>query len=228
VESGDRVSRRNNVEARCRQCRLHQSLCMCALIPRVETRTRVALVIHRLEARKTTNTGRLATLCLPNSVVVERGHEHAPSTLAPDLLLGAALLFPHPDAIPLGALDPAPRTLIVPDGTWRQASKMRQRVAGLRDIPCVSLPPDVPSAYRLRSEAHPHGLATIEAIARALGVLDGLEVRRALERALQIMVERTLWARGLLQTDDVTGGIPAGVKRHDPRAGGSSRLALRS
>ena len=200
---------------------------MCALIPRVETRTRIVLVIHRLEARKTTNTGRLATLCLPNSVVLERGHENTPDILAPELLDGAALLFPYPEAIPITTIDP-PRSLIVPDGTWRQASKMRQRVTGLKDIPCVALPPDVPSEYRLRSEAHPHGLATIEAIARALGVLEGAVARRALERALKIMVERTLWARGLLEAEDVTGGIPAGVQRHDPRAGGTPGLALRS
>lgn len=197
---------------------MHQSLCMCALVPRVETRTRIVLVIHRLEARKPTNTGRLASLCLPNSAVVVRGHEGAPSAIAPDDLCGAALLFPHPDAIPLAAFARAPRTLIVPDGTWRQASKVRHRVGGLHDIPCVSLPPDVPSIYRLRSEAHRHGLATIEAVARALGILEGLDVRRSLEHVFRIMVERTLWARGALRTDAVTGGIPTGAKRHDPKS----------
>src|SRR5437762_1064086 len=73
------VSRRNNAGLRCRRCRLHASLCLCPLIPRVETRTRLVLVIHRAEDRKSTNTGRLATECLPNSEIVVRGHASQPS-----------------------------------------------------------------------------------------------------------------------------------------------------
>ena len=117
---------------------------------------------------------------------------------------------------------------MVPDGTWRQASKVRQRVPGLRDVPCVSLPPDEPSIYRLRAEAHGHGLATIEAIARALGILEGLHVRHALEQVFRAMVERTLWSRGELATADVTGGVPAGAMRHDPRSALARGVAERS
>ena len=31
----------------------------------------------------------------------------------------------------------AAATLIVPDGTWRQAQRVRRRVAGLSDVPCA-------------------------------------------------------------------------------------------
>jgi DTW domain-containing protein YfiP len=109
--------------------------------------------------------------------------------------------------------------LIVPDGTWRQASKVRQRVPGMRDVQLVSIPNDEPSMYRLRTEAHESGLATIEAIARAMGILEGLHVRRALEHVFRAMVERTLWSRGEIATQDVTGGVPGGAMRHDPRSG---------
>jgi DTW domain-containing protein YfiP len=84
----------------------------------------------------------------------------------------------------------------------------------------VALPPGAPSAYRLRFDAHAHGLATIEAIARAFAVLEaerGEAVRGALEWVFRAMVERTLWARGSVETAAVTGGIPAGAMRHDPR-----------
>ena len=202
---------------------MHGSLCVCGLVPRVETKTRLVLVIHRVEARKPSNTGRLAAACLPNSEVVVRGHAEAPSArLTPPPGSTPLLLFPHEDAVPLGAAHasgPGPVTLIVPDGTWRQASKVRQRVPGLRDVTCVSLPQDVPSIYRLRAEAHEHGLATLEAIARALGILEGPHVRRALEHVFRAMVERTLWSRGELATADVTGGVPEGALRHDPRSG---------
>jgi hypothetical protein len=42
-------------------------------------------------------------------------------------------------------------------------------------------------------------------------------VRAAIERVFRAMVERTLWVRGHVATKDVTGGIPDGVQRHEPR-----------
>lgn len=201
---------------------MHQSLCVCDLIPTLTTRTRVVLVIHRVEARKPTNTGKLAAHCLVNSEVIVRGHEDRPT---PPFVASPSsqpvFLFPHPGAVPLAtfAQSRAPVTLVVPDGTWRQASKVRARVVGLNDIPCASLPLEEPSVYRLRSEAHEHGLSTIEAIARAMGILEGEPVRRAIEHVFRAMVDRTLWSRGELETANVTGGVPVGAMRHDPTSG---------
>lgn len=224
------MSRRNNVANRCSRCRMHASLCICPLIPRIETKTRTVLLIHRAEDRKPTNTGRLATECLVNSEVVVRGHEDQPT---PPFVFDRArerplLLFPHEDATPLASLVPDDRrvTLFVPDGNWRQASRMRNRVQGLKDVECVTLPASEPSVYRLRFEAHPQGLATLEAIARALGILEGPAVAEALLFPFRAMVERTLWSRGALGDDEVTGGIPEGAQRHDPRSGVSPSLAL--
>jgi hypothetical protein len=61
------------------------------------------------------------------------------------------------------------------------------------------------------------GLATMEAIARVFGWLEGPAVRRALEYVFRAMVERTLWSRGIITAADVTGGIPPGTLQHDPR-----------
>ncbi len=220
------MSRRDNFEHRCTRCRIHRSLCFCALIPRLETTTRVVLVIHRAEDRKTTNTGRLATECLANSEILVRGHTARESEAVP-IAAGTTplLLFPADDAVPLTELAPQLEqsgpavTLIVPDGTWRQASKVRKRVPGLANIPCVTFAGGARSRYRLRWEAHDHGLATFEAIARALGILEGPEIARALELPFRAMVERTLWARGVLRAKDVSVGIPEGVVRHDPESG---------
>lgn len=195
---------------------------MCALMPRISTRTHVVLVIHRFEDRKPTNTGRLATECLPNSTVLVRGRKSTPSEpFVPRPGSAALLLFPDDDARPLEeyADNQDDITLVVPDGNWRQASKVRKRVPGMRELPCVSLPSGPPSLYRLRSEPRGAGLSTIEAVARALGILEGPEVQLALERVFLAMVERTLWARGGIATNSVTGGIPEGAKRHDPTSG---------
>ncbi|MBC8131876.1 MAG: DTW domain-containing protein [Deltaproteobacteria bacterium] len=225
------MSRRDNADVRCPRCRMHESLCICALVPRIATRTRLVLIIHLREHRKTTNTGRLAALCLPNSQVIVRGHESAPrEPFAWDSSTQPLLLYPHDDAVPIAqfaqfgpsaqsaetAQSNRPVTLVVPDGTWRQASKVRNRVPGLRDVPCVCLPPDAPTNYRLRHETRSEGLATIEAIARAFGFLEGASVRSALEQVFRAMVERTLWARGEIGAAEVSGGLPEGVVRHDP------------
>ena len=216
------MSRRHNAHLRCPRCLMHASLCVCALVPTIPTRTRLMLVIHRVEARKPSNTGKLATLCLPNSEIVVRGHEGAPTAqyeAPPDTQ--PLFLFPHEGAVPLAhfATCEKPVTLIVPDGTWRQASKVRNRVPGFRNVPCVSLSHDEPSIYRLRFEAHSHGLATIEAVARAMGILEGMPVRREIEHVFRVMVERTLWSRGEMESEKVTNGVPEGAMRHDPVSG---------
>jgi DTW domain-containing protein YfiP len=197
---------------------MHKTLCICALVPRIVTRTRLVLVLHQLEHHKPTNTGRLAARCLVNSAVVTV--PFAPGT-RPWQAEGTQplLLFPGPDARPLGDFrgSPLPLTLVVPDGTWRQANKARRRAPGLSDLPCVTLPPsDAPSGYRLRHDGRPNRLATIEAVAVAMGILEGPEARARLEHIFRIMVERTLWTNGRIATGEVTGGIPAGVRPHDP------------
>lgn len=215
---------------RCVGCRLAQHACLCALIPRIDTRTRVVLVLHQLENNKTSNTGRLALRCLPNSEIVMRGDpgrlhgpKRIPATLdladseAPDieeaeaeseLIAPAAmpdwsahgdpvLLYPHPDAQPIDAWKnhPRPVTLIVPDGTWRQGRRVRQRTPGLATVPCASISRSAPSTYRLRTTYDPRRLATLEAIAEALGVLEGEDARTSLLAIFDVMVERSLRAR---------------------------------
>lgn len=215
--AGAPVRDRETAGSRCERCRLHLGLCVCPLLPRLETRTRLVLIMHRLEARKSTNTGRFAALCLANSQLVLRGDGERPD--APFVCDDGSrplLLFPHPDAQPLArpAAHEGPITLVVPDGTWRQASKVRKRVPGLDGLPCVALPPEGPSDYRLRRWPHEEGLSTLEAVARAMGVLEGEGVRRELERVLRVMVERTLWSRGRLDAREVAGGIPDAARRH--------------
>jgi DTW domain-containing protein YfiP len=184
------------------------------------------LVVPWGEARKPSNTGLLATRCLENSTVQIR-HKRSGPLPAPPIHEGELplVLFPAADASPITdyASSPHPIALIVPDGSWPQA-RAHQHL--LRQHRCVTLPPLGPSEYRLRSEPQVGGLATFEAIARALRILDGNpEVSTAMLEVFRVMVERTLWFRGKLRADEATGGIPAAALADDPR-GAATRAAM--
>jgi DTW domain-containing protein YfiP len=202
---------------------MHRSLCICALLPRITTRTRVLVVMHQLEVNKPTNTGVVAARCLTNSAVAYRGR--APEGIAAEPLEAAlradaepVLLFPHPTATPLAPRRPdeRPLLLVVPDATWPQAGRMRRRIEALAPMRYVSLPAPPAAAERLRAAPRPDRLATLEAVAAALGILEGPAVAEQLTRVYRIMTERTLWTNGRLPAERVTGGIPAGVRSHDP------------
>jgi DTW domain-containing protein YfiP len=214
---------------------MHRSLCICALLPRIETRTRVVVLLHQLEAGKPTNTGLVAARCLSNSAVVHRGRSpDAREGVGPDPQEQAALLaaaiprgasgaffFPHEQAIPLhewrARAGGAPLALIVPDGTWRQAAHARARLSRVLDWPSVTLaaPPPTSTAGRLRA-ARPGRLATLEALAFALGELEGPAVEEALLHVFRVMTDRTLWSNGRITSAQVTGGVPAGARSHEP------------
>jgi DTW domain-containing protein YfiP len=89
-------------------------------------------------------------------------------------------------------------------------------VRALAELRCVSLPEAAAPVDRLRSSPGPGRLATLEAVAVALGILEGPAVGAALMRVYRIMTERTLWTNGRLAADQVTGGIPPGARSHDP------------
>lgn len=193
VEAGEEaVSRRTNLEARCAVCRLHAHTCICAETPKLETASKLVLLVHYREARKPTNSGQLAARALGGRVEII-GDRPAPVIDTSN----AVVLYPG------GApLTPADRgvTVIVPDGNWRQAAKMPRRIPGLADVRRVSLGDDTrPTEYKLRHEHLEYGLATFEAIARAWGILEGRDVEDQLMRVFRLMVSRTLQVRGLTQ-----------------------------
>jgi tRNA pseudouridine65 synthase len=182
------------------------ALCLCEELPRLELATRVVLIMHQREVRRTTATGPLALRALANGQLHVHGTRGAPLDLR--ALHGdgrrVLLLVPGDGARPLTpellAEDRRPVSLVVPDGSWRQATRAARRIPGLADAEPVTLVDGGPSRYRLRREPKAGGLATFEAIARALGVLESVDVQAQLEDLFSRMVERTLSTRGVPAT----------------------------
>lgn len=181
---------------------MHRDRCLCDLIPSIETRARLSLVIHSKELRRTTNTGTLAAKALSNSEVLVRGKMGEPLDLKP-LLAGdyrPLLFYPSDDAVELTAefvsQSSLPIHLIVPDGNWRQAGKVHLRHPELADIPRVAITVPNTAAFHLRAESTSFGMATLQAIAHAYGIIEGNHVKDALLRLYQAKLDRTLEGRG--------------------------------
>jgi DTW domain-containing protein len=197
------MGKRERAKNRCQHCLMSVSLCICSEIPTIVTQTHVVIVMHHREVKMPTNTGRLAHQCLVGSKLVLRGLKDSPADVSTLVSTNTTPLLLHPcdDAISLDehftAKIPPPYTLIVPDGSWRQASKVGTREEGLRDVQRVMLRMGAPTQYKLRKETKQDGLATLEAIARALGVLDSPEVEAKLTEIFRVMVSRTLRSRGV-------------------------------
>jgi DTW domain-containing protein len=204
----------------CLTCRRPEPRCVCALRVRVDNRTAVTILQHPRERRHPFNTGRLARESLRNAELhVLQPDERGRLRHRGPLPAGAALLYPHPDAVELASVPLAqrPRHLIVLDGTWAQARVVYRDDPRLAALPHVALTPAAPSRYRIRREPAPHCLSTIESVAAALAVLEpeapGLS---GLLDAFVAMVDT--------QADEVGGGARR-RRRSRPRRGPIARLA---
>jgi len=181
---------------------MHIGRCVCEHVPEVDIETRIVVVMHHREWHKTTATAPLMALAVPTCEIRLRGEpgETFDASGLNDPDRRAMVLFPSDDAQVLTdeliAQDPRPVTLVVPDGNWGQASRAVRREPSLSTLPRVILPELGQTRYRLRTEPREEGLATYEAISRALGVLEGADLQADLDRLFDAMVESTLSTRG--------------------------------
>jgi len=186
----------------CQVCFLHHDRCICASIPTLNLKTKISLIVHAKELKRTTNTGRLAITALTNSEMRIRGEGRAPLMLTGLLTSNyrTFLFYPSVDALELDkklvAESLQPIQLIVPDGSWRQASKIHTRYPELKDIQRVKISTPNLAKFHMRAESTPNGMATLEAIAHALGIIEGDEVKEILMKFYQAKLEATLVGRG--------------------------------
>ena len=199
------MGRRSKRTPRCERCRMPSAHCLCSRLPRLALTTRVVLVMHFREAEKASATGPMALAALDNSEL------HLHGALARRLDLShlnsrdgdILVLFPGDGAVPLQEIvsrpTERPSTLVVPDGNWQQARRMTKRLFGLQRQIRVTLPAGPPTEWGVRRETREGGLATFEAIARALGILESDEVQAQLETYFRLMVRTTFALKGCPQ-----------------------------
>jgi DTW domain-containing protein YfiP len=121
------------------------------------------------------------------------------------------VLFPGCGAKPLTseliADLPSPPVLVVPDGNWKQASRMVKRLPLLAGAVKVSLPDRAFEGPALRRNRSGHHMSTYEAVVQTLAVLEGEEVAAPLLNFYRRATDRMLFSRGKIRLGDVYGGL---------------------
>ena len=186
--------------AQCSRCLRPQTHCLCALIPQLDSRTRVLLLQHPSEVGHALNTARLADLGLLNAELrVGEVFEDLATLLNPPGYQ-ARLLFPGEGAQLIDTAEPSdeslPWLLVVPDGTWRKARKLLHLNPLLAQLPRVTLPEGAVSRYRLRKAPGPGALSTLEAIVQALEILETPTSFTPLLRPFEALIEGQIEAMG--------------------------------
>lgn len=194
------MSRKANKGNRCTKCKMKDTHCICEHLVGINNLTPVSILMHHREAITTTNTGRIANFLLNNSAIHFRGliDQQVQNIIIPDHT--PLYLYPSENAEILdkelvqkikGRIQ-----LIVPDGSWRQARKVAYREPFLKNVQHVKLPDTSSGIFFLRRKIKDEGVSTMEAIARALGIIESPELQLTLEKVFRIMVEKTLDTRG--------------------------------
>jgi len=180
----------------CPRCYQRREICICPILPTVQTRTEFIILRHIYEAERPSNTGRLVALAMPHSRMIPCGGGtrigHPPIDNVFLSLPGTCLLWPdgvgkHPKEWETSP----PAHIVIIDATWQQARRLYSTTPALRMLPRMVLPAPLRYRERLRKQHRSEGMSTIEAVAAAVAILEGADVAKPLEELYNELVKRT-------------------------------------
>lgn len=160
------------------------------------------MIVHVSELKLTSNTAQFVEKILPDSArIFIRGRIN--ETFDPDPILAregrALFLFPDEDSRELNAeflsTHPGPYHLIIPDGNWNQAKKVKKREPKFDTVPTVRLPEGLLAEYKLRKAPRPDWVSTYEACAYALGILESQACQEHMLKFFRKWVQATMNSR---------------------------------
>jgi DTW domain-containing protein YfiP len=201
------AQRRASKVNRCLRCKINKNLCFCDHIFNHELgQTYLSIIMHVRELTLTSNTPYFINQLLPrSSEIFIRGSINFPFNAKQVMREGeqSFYLFPDEDAIVLDddflKKYPGKKHLIIPDGSWSQARKFKQREPFFKPLQSVKLPDGIEGRYKLRVSPVEGGLSTFEAAAYALGILESKIIEEKMMNFFDVFVNRTLSARKMLK-----------------------------
>lgn len=175
---------------------MHLNICVCEACAPVPNSTRVSVLQHPTEVGHPKGTVRILAQCLARVDVFhgETPDDFDQAGFNPHTEAGhSALLFPGPgsDTLECANLHDIHHWIIL-DGTWRKAAKILHQNPALAALPRFHLAEPPASAYAIRKAPGKQHLATAEAVAYLLNVVEpGLDTR-PISRAVRSLVDKQL------------------------------------
>jgi DTW domain-containing protein len=167
--------------AMCHSCRRPRTGCYCALVEPFDSEPRFVILRQPREAKHRLGTGRMAHLCLSNSLLLDGVDFSRDERIEREIQNPSffpVLLYPSEDATNLTRQTPAERLALVPtgrhlvvfllDGTWKSVHKMLRLSQNVASLPRLRFEPPAASSYRIRRQPRSHCYSTIEAIHHVL------------------------------------------------------------
>lgn len=188
---------------RCDNCQLGEDHCICQQLKRDHSRCDLVLIMHRNELLKPSNSGRLIADTLPDNT-----DAYIWSRTEPDIELltqlnhpehQCLLVFPPKDGDPQTSLSSKEIkeqlthhwrdkkiTLVMLDGTWKQARKMHAKSDYLKSMPilllCEQDIADCAGKYAMRQAHAPSLSSTCEAAIIALNAIGESQASKTLQQ----------------------------------------------
>ena len=199
---------------RCSQCFLGEFACLCPWQVTSSLHIDIILIYHRTEVCRPTNTGRLIADMFPQQTYAFCWDRLSPDPELLAILQDSArdvfLLFPvdqeqfpeRPVYSPKHVLANPPNrlgqrlTLVLFDGTWRQASRMFRASAWLKPYACLQLDTLKSGEYQVRKAHSENQLSTAEAASQAILELGDEPNARLLQAYFSVFNEHYLATRG--------------------------------
>ncbi|WP_396587027.1 tRNA-uridine aminocarboxypropyltransferase [Bermanella sp. R86510] len=185
---------------RCTRCLMAASYCLCGEAQTQslsgEKQVAICLLMHKNEANKPTNTGRLIEDVLPHNTFRYYWHRTEPSPQFLELINNPRyqpyIIFPgdrggYDDRVVEQADFSTGKVplFIILDGSWRQAGRMFRLSGYLQSLPVLPLKSVRHSAYQLRKAPDEYHLCTAEVAIELLKQHEQAPAADALEQYFQ-------------------------------------------
>ncbi|CAN5662959.1 hypothetical protein BH10BDE1_BH10BDE1_15390 [soil metagenome] len=168
----------------CWSCRQPGDACYCSRLRPFDAQIEFVVLIHKIEARRRIATGRMSSLLLKRSTLIEGdqfdSHPKVNELIARDGV-HPVVLYPGPGSIDLTytprdelkRLAPEGQRLLVfvIDGTWATARRTMRLSKNLSRLPRVCFSPRRESQFKVRKQPAAHCLSTLEAIHETIELL---------------------------------------------------------
>jgi DTW domain-containing protein YfiP len=170
----------------CSQCKKPTITCYCHHLRPFVSDPEFIILMHPNESKRSIASGRMASLCLRNAVILEGidfSEDEKLNAILEDPMRRSLLLFPGTWAINLSLQTPAEResmfprderlAVIVLDGTWDEAKSIKHRSRNLATLQMISFTPPIPSRFKqVRKQPASYCFSTIESIEHIIKLFD--------------------------------------------------------